>query len=64
MENNYAEESPATVFLLCHVFSFTPVFRGFASSCYTLLTCVGWRLLCVEKVFVGRGKRISLLTLE
>ena len=64
MENNCGEESPATVFLLCGMFSFTPVFPGFASSYYTLLACVGWRLLCVEKVFLGTGKRILLLTLD
>lgn len=63
MENNSGEDSPATAFLLCGMFSFTPVFPAFASSCYTLLACVGWRLLCVEKVFVGREKRILLLTL-
>lgn len=64
MENNCGEESPATVFLLCGMCWFTAVFPGFASSCYTLLACVGWRLLCVEKEFVGRGKIMLLLTLD
>lgn len=63
MENNSGEDSPATAFLLCGMFSFTPVFSAFASSCYTLLACVGWRLLFVQKVFVGRGERMLLLTL-
>lgn len=62
MENNCGGGSLATVFLLCGMFSFTPVFPGFASSYNTLLACIGRRLLCVEKVFVGRGKRILLLT--
>lgn len=62
MENNCGE-SPATVFLLCGIFSFTTFFPRFASSYYTLPDCIGWRLICVEKVFVGREKKILLLTL-
>lgn len=56
MESNSGEGSPATVFLLCSLFLFTPIFPEFASSSYTLLASTGWRLFCVQKVFVGKGK--------
>lgn len=55
MKGNSGEVSPAAVFL-CGVFLFTPVFPGFVSSCSTLLASVGWRLFCVQKVFLGKAK--------
>lgn len=55
MKSNSVEGSPAAVFL-CGVFLFTSVFPGFASSCSTLLASIGWRLFCVQKVFLGKGK--------
>lgn len=55
MKSNSREGSPATVFL-CDMFLFPPIFSGFASSYYTLLASIGWRLFCVQKVFVGKGK--------
>lgn len=56
MESKCGEGFPATAFLLCGMFLFTPVFTGFGSDCYILLAGVSWKLFCVQKVFVGKGK--------